>query len=102
MHHVYKNLRFILQYLLGKNNKHDTFRPIHAPTDGHTVLEEYVWLDLNDHYLNQWEKFCLRRRIEDGDYEPHIADDTNSDLERVITNDTREVSLLSTYLLKGK
>ena len=57
----------------------DTFRPIKAPVTHGSNSAEFIWLDLNDDYLKQWEKFCLRRRIKED-----VATDIPSKEETVI------------------
>ena len=63
--------------------EYDTFRPIPISEDENEYERKkgFLWLDLNDCFLSQWEKFCLPRRIMD------------------IQN--KECKLLSTYHLKG-
>lgn len=68
-----------------------------APLGGGNIAEGFLWLDLNDQFLEQWDKFCLHRQIRknDEDYENESA--INSREENF-----KESRLLSTYMLKSK
>lgn len=57
--------------------------------------EGFLWLDLNDEFLKQWENFCLRRRIQWN----HEDEPCNGSSGKYCKE---EAKLLSTYKLKSQ